>query len=414
MKIFKNLWGLKSDKTRPFAIIYYFFCISFIIIATTGNPDVYTSNYDLFICRLTNFLVSFSFLAPALFLSFYKIKDNKIIKTIIFLGIFMFMSVLGTIVDSLHTEEYKIKYKDFYETEIKEPNIITPTIEDNQIVITPTPEDKPVVNEKPKEDKPVIEDKTVVKKDIKMHFIDVGQGDAIFIELPNNETMLIDAGDSNKGPTVKSYIKKLNYSKIDYLVATHPHADHIGGLPEVIKSFTIGKVYMPKVTTNTKTFERLLDTLISKDLKATPAKAGVNIINNNDLKINIIAPVKDNYKNLNDNSAVIKINYINKSFLFMGDAEEASEKDITANVKSDVIKVGHHGSNTASSIPFVNKVKAKYAIIMLGENNRYNHPHQITLDTWNNIGTTIYRTDLNGNIIVTSDGNNIEIKTERK
>ena len=149
---------------------------------------------------------------------------------------------------------------------------------------------------------------------LKVNFIDVGQGDSIFIELPNEEVMLIDAGEKSEADKVNNYIKNLGYEKIDYVIGTHPHTDHIGALSSVIDSFDIRKIYMPKAISTSKTYENLLTTIKNKNLKVTTAKSGVNIINDKDLKIDIIAPVKD-YSNLNNNSAVIKLVYKNISFL---------------------------------------------------------------------------------------------------
>jgi beta-lactamase superfamily II metal-dependent hydrolase len=166
---------------------------------------------------------------------------------------------------------------------------------------------------------------------------------------------------------------------------------------------------MPKAISTSKTYENLLNTIAKKKLRIKTAKAGVNILNNNNLKINIIAPNNDSYSNLNNFSAVIKITYGNKFFLFMGDAETKSENEIISNVSADVIKIGHHGSDSSSGQSFINKVNAKYAIISVGSNNKYEHPYQTVIDRWTNSGTIIYRTDINGNIIVTSDGNSIDI-----
>lgn len=248
---------------------------------------------------------------------------------------------------------------------------------------------------------------------LKVHYIDVGQGDSIFIELPNKEAMLIDAGEASKGKTVAEYITSLGYKKIDYLIGTHPHTDHIGGLAHIINSFDITKIYMPKVVSTSKTYENLLNTIALKNLKITTARAGVNIVSCDDLTVDIISPTKESYSNLNSYSVVTKIKYGDRKFLFMGEAEVQSENEILTDVSSDVIKVGHHGSDTSSSETFVNKVKPKYAIIMVGSNNRYKHPYQSTLDRWHNIGAEIYRTDLNGNIIVTSDGSSLDIKTSK-
>lgn len=244
---------------------------------------------------------------------------------------------------------------------------------------------------------------------LKIHFINVGQGDSEFIELPNGQTMLIDAGNPENGSQIVSYIKSLGYSKIDTLVATHPHADHIGGMAEVVNDLNIGKIYMPKVTTTTKTYEGLLTAIQSKGLKVNTAKSGINLSSDGNLNIDMIAPVGTSYDDLNQYSAVIKISYGDNTFLFMGDAGNTSEAQITDDVKADVLKVGHHGSNTATSASFLKKVSPKYAVIEVGAGNSYGHPTAATLSKLQNIGATIYRTDKDGTIIFTSDAKTITI-----
>lgn len=237
------------------------------------------------------------------------------------------------------------------------------------------------------------------------HFIDVGQGDCEFIELPNNETMLIDAGDSGSGPEIIAYIKNLGYDTINYLVATHPHADHIGGMSYVIKNLNIVHMYMPKKSTNTKTFENLLQTILDMNISVEKAESGTEILNTGNLKIGILAPDSETYKNLNNYSAVIKMDYKNTSFLFMGDAEKETEVKLQdEEVQADVLKVGHHGSDTSSTAAFLEKVSPKYAIISCGKNNRYGHPDSITLQNLESVGSIILRTDLDGTIIIRSDG----------
>lgn len=248
---------------------------------------------------------------------------------------------------------------------------------------------------------------------LKVHYLDVGQGDSIFIELPNNETMLIDAAESYQSENIINYLKNLNYQKIDYVIGTHPHTDHIGGLKDIINTFEIGKIYMPKVVSTTKTYENLLMTIKDKNLKINTAKAGTSIIDTDALKINILAPNNSTYTELNNYSAVTKITYGTTKFLFMGDAEKLSENEIKEDVTADVIKIGHHGSNTSSSINFIKKVNAKYGIISVGLNNKYNLPKEETITNWENSGTKIYLTSINGTITAISDGTNIKIESEK-
>lgn len=248
---------------------------------------------------------------------------------------------------------------------------------------------------------------------LKVHYLDVGQGDSIFIELPNNETMLIDAAESYQSENIINYLKNLNYQKIDYVIGTHPHTDHIGGLIDIINTFEIGKIYMPKVVSTTKTYESLLMTIKDKNLKINTAKAGTSIIDIDTLKINILAPNNSTYTELNNYSVVTKITYGTTKFLFMGDAEKLSENEIKEDVTADVIKIGHHGSNTSSSIDFIKKVNAKYGIISVGLNNKYNLPKEETITNWENSGTKIYLTSINGTITAISDGTNIKIESEK-
>lgn len=250
-------------------------------------------------------------------------------------------------------------------------------------------------------------------KHMRLHYIDVKKGDSIFIELPNEKTMLIDAGEAVEGKKVINYIKQLGYSKIDYIVGTHPHTDHIGGLAQIINGFSVGKIYMPKVISTSKTYENLLNTISVNGLKIQTAKAGVNIINDNNLLIDIIAPNNDSYLDLNNYSVVIKITYQNRKFIFMGDAETINENEILTDVTADIIKVGHHGSNTSSGQDFVSRVNAKYAIISVSSDNNYNHPNMNIVNRWENSGAKVYRTDLSGTIIAITDGNTLSIETEK-
>lgn len=256
------------------------------------------------------------------------------------------------------------------------------------------------------------EEPTPAPKDgakLNVHFIDVGQGDSEFIELPNGQTMLIDAGNPENGSQIVTYVKGLGHSKIDYLIATHPHADHIGGMAEVVKNLDIGKIYMPKASTNTQTFEDLLTAIQNKGLKINTAKSGVNMFKNGTLNADIIAPVNITGDDLNQYSAVIMLTYGDNKFLFTGDAGNESEGQITSDVKADVLKVGHHGSDTSTSQTFLNKVIPKYAVIEVGKDNSYGHPTAATLAKLEKIGATIYRTDKDGTIIFTSDAKTITV-----
>ena len=248
---------------------------------------------------------------------------------------------------------------------------------------------------------------------LRVNYIDVGQGDSIFIQLPNKETMLIDAGEAYESDNVINYLNNLGITKIDYAVGTHPHTDHIGGLEEVINTFDIGSIYMPRASSTSKTYEDLLTTISNKGLKIKTAKSGVVVLDDDNLKLEFIAPNSDSYSELNNYSAVLKLTYLDNTFLFMGDAETLSEDEITYDVDADVIKVGHHGSDSSSGIEFVKKVSPEYAIIMVGEGNSYNHPYQSIIDRYESVGAKVLRTDLDGNIVCDSDGVDVTCKGDK-
>lgn len=251
---------------------------------------------------------------------------------------------------------------------------------------------------------------------ITVHYIDVGQGDSEFIELPDGECMLIDAGTNESAPVIIDKIEGYGYSTIDYVVATHPHADHIGAMDEVIDHFSIGKIYMPKASTTTKTFENMLNAISDKGLKINTAKAGVTVLDKDGLKIELLAPVSTSYSELNNYSAVVKLTYGESTFLFMGDAEALAENELTyAELDADVLKVGHHGSRYSSSDGFINRVSPMYAVISCGVDNKYNHPHSETLSRLEKHQVAVYRTDTDGTIGIGCDGKgNFDIKYEDK
>ncbi|MBD7971264.1 MBL fold metallo-hydrolase [Paenibacillus sp. Sa2BVA9] len=242
-----------------------------------------------------------------------------------------------------------------------------------------------------------------------VHYIDVGQGASQLIQTPGGKTMLIDGGNNDDEQRMVSYLKKQGVSRVDVLIGTHPDADHVGGLDAVVDAFDIGKIYMPKVSSNTKTFESLLTSIQNKGLKVTTAKAGVTIDLDDQLDVKMVAPVKS-YDDKNEMSAVVKLAFSKNSFLFTGDAESGSESDMInsgVNLKSDVLLVGHHGSNSSTSQAFLNAVNPTYAVIQVGDNS-YGHPVDNILKRLHNKNVKIYRNDLQGTIVFTSNGTTIK------
>lgn len=246
---------------------------------------------------------------------------------------------------------------------------------------------------------------------LNVYYFDVGQADAILLEI-NNQYMMIDAGNNADGPLLVDYMKKLGVEKIDYLVATHAHEDHIGGIDNIINAFTIDKFYMPDVVTTTKTFEDVIIALEDKNVGIDVPNIGDSF--NFGLMEFEVLYLGDDDSNLNETSIVLRGVYGDNSFLFTGDATDNCESVILKNksfIDSDVLKVGHHGSRYSSSVDFLKKVTPKYAIISTGIGNSYDHPHQEAISRLENIGTEIYRTDINGTIVVSSDGRNISVST---
>ena len=256
---------------------------------------------------------------------------------------------------------------------------------------------------------------TVVEGEIAVHVIDVGQGDAILITTPGGN-MLIDAGDniSKYENALISYLDSQNVTELEYFVATHMHADHIGGADVILQRYTVNNVLMTDDVATTGVYEAMLDVIEQKNINVVLAAPG-DFFMLGDVHCRILAPL-DDYSNTNDQSIVIRATYGNVSMLFTGDAEGneegESEKDILARyspaeLQCDFLKVGHHGSNTSNSPALLRVVSPKIAAISCGEGNKYGHPLQSVLDSLDALGVTVYRTDLKGDLVFICDGESI-------
>jgi competence protein ComEC len=251
------------------------------------------------------------------------------------------------------------------------------------------------------------------------HFIDVGQGDSILIHLPDNRFILIDGGPRAAGKTVVNYLKQQGVKELALVISTHPHEDHIGGLIEVLKAFPVKEVMDPAVVHTTKTFEEYLTLVDDKEIPFTETRAGDSRNLGSGIRLEILHPSSPSSNHLNDASIVAKITFNQISFLFAGDAEQDSEGQILLRSdiqpKANVLKVGHHGSKTSTTKGFLEAVSPAVAIISAGANNSYGHPHQETLDKLRAPTATsqVYRTDMNGTIVVRTDGMALDVTVEK-
>ncbi|MBA5850127.1 MBL fold metallo-hydrolase [Clostridium sp. cel8] len=244
---------------------------------------------------------------------------------------------------------------------------------------------------------------------LKVSYIDVGQGDSELIQV-NGKNLLIDSGPNDSESNIMTYLKKENITKLDYVIATHPHEDHIGNMAQIIKKYEIDSFIAPKKVVNTKTFENMIEALKEKDMKITVPHPGDTLDLGENVKAEILAPNSSSYPDTNNYSVVLKITYANTSFLFTGDAEKTSEAEMLNNnydLSSDVLKVGHHGSSTSTTEDFLNNVNPKIAVISCGKDNKYGHPNRKTLNNLKKKNIQVYRTDIDGTIVLLSDGDKI-------
>lgn len=240
-----------------------------------------------------------------------------------------------------------------------------------------------------------------------VHYIDVGQADCAFIEFPDGKCMLIDGGNQADGTNVVEYISGLGYDTIDAIVASHPHEDHIGGLPAILTTFTVSEIYMPEKDASSKIYKKLMETVDSEGVTLTYVSGQMSIYNAGGVSAITLGP-NNSYDDPNDNSIIVKLIYDETTFLFTGDATTLAESDAIGDVSATVLKVGHHGSKTSCSDSFLKRVWPAIAVISVGEDNEYGHPAQEILDRLSGYVQTIYRTDIDGTIVIISNGEELK------
>ena len=257
------------------------------------------------------------------------------------------------------------------------------------------------------------EDVDKIPETLRVHFIDVGQGDSILIQTPHNrENILIDGGSREAGQLVADYLKNHGVEKINLLIATHPHEDHIGGLVLLLKTFPVEKIIDSGKKHSSNTYKNYLRTILNQKIPLEIAN-DQKFTWEDGLELSILGPIKKDYEEINNYSVVAKLVYGQVSFLFTGDMEKQAERDILdKDLGSTILKVGHHGSRSSTSAHFLRKVNPEAAVISLGVNNDYGHPHEITLKKLEKAKVKVYRTDLQGTIQVITDGKQYQIKTQ--
>lgn len=249
--------------------------------------------------------------------------------------------------------------------------------------------------------------------ELAVHFLDVGQGDAAIV-LCDGEAMMIDGGESKYSQFIFSYLRNtLNLDYIDVMVASHPHADHAGGLSAALNACQVGVLYTPETEYPSKTWNNVLKYAEAQGTPVVIPMPG-DSFELGGATVEILGPLWYS-NNTNDLSLIMRIKYGGVSFLFTGDAEWDEEHDLIdagLDIKADVLKVCHHGSNTSSSYVFLREVAPEYAVISVGANNQYGHPTEEALGRLTDVGAVIFRTDEQGTIICTTDGTTVSFQTE--
>lgn len=246
--------------------------------------------------------------------------------------------------------------------------------------------------------------------EVRVHFIDVGQADSLYIQLPEQVNILVDAGNAQDGPAVVNYLKEQGVADLDLLIATHPHEDHIGGIPDVLKAFPVKEIIDSGKTSSSKTYKTYSSQAQTEGCIWERDAYQSFTWGNNSLQI---LTGEDDWTELNNYSVVLRLDCGEIEFLLTGDAEKEAEALLSGEIDAEILKVGHHGGSSSSSAVFLERVKPKTAIISVGSLNSYGHPAPDTLERLRGLGTQIYRTDLNGTIVVSTNGLDYAVKTTR-
>ena len=284
--------------------------------------------------------------------------------------------------------------------------------------VTPAPGIAPAVMATPvPSSTPAAGVKGNVSGDLEVHFLDVGQGDAILVRY-GNKSMLVDGGSIEAGPDVTSYLRGQGVDAIDVLVSTHPHADHIGGLLAVLREFPVKVAYDSGIPHTTQTYYEYLTLIDRKNIRYVVPQRGDTIDLGPGVTVQVLSPPPGGIGDvdLNENSIVLKITYGDTGFLLESDAGFEAEdimRSVGFDLRSDVLKVGHHGSKYSSGAAFLKAVDPKYSVIDVGADNPYGHPAPETLARLDAVSAKVYRTDRDGNVVMKSDGKGIMVTTQR-
>lgn len=253
---------------------------------------------------------------------------------------------------------------------------------------------------------PVVQAPSITSTETTIHFIDTGNSDSVLIE-NNGQFALIDSGDRDDDATMKAYLKAQGVTRLEYFISTHYHADHIGGADTMVREFEVGTTFVPNGSATTQVYRDFINALSSKGLAASVPLEGASVsLGNATLTF---YNTKGDLKDENNNSLVVLLQSGNKKALFTGDAESSVETSLTQIGKVDVFKAGHHGSSTSNTSSFLNRIKPDHIVIMVGANNKYGHPHQEVLERFKTLGSSVYRTDEQGTIVVTLSDTGVSV-----